>query len=259
MFHYCLGKILAEKLGLAFDVPDCFVDWKGDPVSWSSDPIFKMITTEGPRYSQNKALNFGAYHWYDFDSIPKGRAVHVCYGHWCRYEIYRAYKQTIREQWLKIPEHRFLETDNDAVYVHARRTDFVDLAGIPKHFQSTSTPYEDFKKCLDAAQPFKRIVVVTDGPEDPFCETFKQYGVPVDIQSKHWDEDFLTLASCKKLIMSCSTYSWWAGFLGKAEKIYCPITPETYWAYGLGARGAEREQYPNLYVDDEPGRWFWVT
>jgi hypothetical protein len=257
MFHYVLGKILAEKRELSFEPPRYFVDKSGNPVVWSQEPLFKQRSTKGRKWKEEEALQFGAYHWYDFDALPD-RSLHLCYGHWCRYELYRDWKNKIRQDWLHIPENRYVETDPDAVYIHVRLTDFVTQDGLPinTNFQSSTTTIDGFRKCLDALDKtsYKRLVIITDDPNDAFLDGFKQFGLPITIQSKRWDEDFLTIASCRQLIMSNSTFSWWAAFLGRPERIICPFFPDTYWGRGYGARGAEREQYPNLYVDDEE-RW----
>ncbi len=52
LFHYCLGKILAEKYELAFDPPSYFVDKNGSPVKWSGEPLFVMQPTAGRRYRE---------------------------------------------------------------------------------------------------------------------------------------------------------------------------------------------------------------
>ncbi len=259
-FHYGLGKILAEKRGLDFVPPEHFVDKNNNPVKWSGAPLFTMRRTVGMRH-MTKAIQFGAYHWYDFDALPTGHPLHICYGHWCRYELFREWKDRIKNDWLAIPADRFIETDPDALYIHVRRTDFTDdFAGtIDTNFQSSATTIEQFAACLEVAGSYRKLILVTDAPRDPFLDGFKVFGVPVEIVSNVWDQDFLLLASCRQLIMSNSTFSWWAGFLGKAERIICPLFPDTYWGRGAGARGPEREQYPNLCVDDEPERWDYVT
>ncbi len=149
LFQYCIGKILAESRGLAFTPPPDFVDRDDHPVVWSGPPIFTMRPTTGLTYPEEWALQFGAYHWYDFDSLPTGRPLHVCYGHWCRYELYKSWKTRIREDWLRIPPERFVETDPEAVYIHVRRTDFVLAPQQDAGLQSVSTPLDGFASCLD--------------------------------------------------------------------------------------------------------------
>lgn len=42
-------------------------------------------------------------------------------------------------------------------------------------------------------------------------------------------EDFTFLKYSKKLIMSHSTFSWWASFLGDQEKVYVPMYKHKGW------------------------------
>lgn len=257
MFHYCLGKILAQKLDLAFDPPPGFVDINNNPVKWSGLPLFAMQATEGRRYHEHQSFQFGARYWYDFDSLPKNCPIHACYGHWCCYELYKDWKTQIREDWLKIPEDRFVDTDQDAVYIHVRLTDFKVNSDIAQH-QGQTTPIDGFAECLKRMSGYKRLVIVTDDATDSFHEGFKSLGIPYEVQSNSWDQDFLTLASCRQMIMSTSTYSWWAGFLGRPKRILCPIVHDTMWERGQRPESS-KEEYINLYVDDEPERWEFVN
>jgi len=257
MFHFVLGKILACQTGLAFDPPPEFIDINGNPVKWSGKPFFVMQTTEGERYPEAECFQFGARYWYDFSLLPKNRPIHICYGHWCRYELYRDWKTQIREDWLKIPEDRFVETDPEAVYIHVRLTDF-KVDSVTAQHQGQTTPIDGFAACLERLSDFKRLVIVTDDAKDSFHEGFKRLGIPYEVQSNNRDQDFLALASCRQMIMSASTFSWWAGFLGRAEKIVCPLVYDTMWERGQRP-DADKEEYINLYVDDEPDRWLFIN
>ena len=173
LFHYCLGKKLAAQYKLAFDPPPDFVDWEGHPVKWSGEPLFVMRPTPGEYYLQETCYQFGSNYWYDFDSLPLGKPLHACYGHWCRYELFRNWKNNIRNDWLKIPEHRFVETDPEATYIHVRRTDFLN-----DHDNIRTTTISQYGACLNALADglVKRLIVITDAPRDPFLDGFKRFG-----------------------------------------------------------------------------------
>ena len=83
--------------------------------------------------------------------------------------------------------------------------------------------------------------------------------MPVTINGGRWDEDFLVLASCRNLIISQSTYSWWSAFLGKSNparprRIACCVWPGTMWAAGIDDR-----RFPHLFVEKDDRLWLWVT
>jgi hypothetical protein len=69
------------------------------------------------------------------------------------------------------------------------------------------------------------------------------------------------MASARKLLMSQSTFSWWAGWLGRAERIVCPLFAPSHWHFGSKLYGPPDPgalDFPNLIVDDEP-RWEFVS
>jgi len=259
--QYVVGKILALRTGVRYDPPASFVDGKRKPVIWSGEPLFTMKPTPGKSIATlpSTRRNYAHVHWANLDALEIASPIE---GYFQRYELIREYKDRIRNEWLKIPDDRFLPTDPDAVYIHVRRTDFVDIGGgrAPDTTrQCAAATLDEYAACLKHFPDAKRLVLVTDDITDAFLLRFVAFGLPVIIQSLAWDIDFLTLASCRWLLISQSTFSWWAGFLGRAEKIVCPVFGGSYWGNGLGAIGADRAEYPNLLVSDEPGRWVWVT
>jgi hypothetical protein len=177
------------------------------------------------------------------------------FGYYQRYELFQPWKGRIRQDWLRI-ELPFVDTAPDAVYIHVRRTDYV--GGNPT-VQGCATSLDEFARCLQEFPDAKRLIIATDHPKDPFHRQFTRLGLPYTISGLPWDKDFLLLASCRWMIMSESTYSWWAAFLGRAERIACPVFPRSFWRYGLNLKGPASPDYVNLFVDDEPGRWLWVT
>lgn len=259
--QYCIAKILSHKTGIRYDPPASFLDKRGNPVVWSGEPLFVPQSTEGVGldWSPPKRGPTPHLHWIDLDTVDPTKPIA---GYFQRYELLQPFKYAIREKWLNIPADRHVATDPEAVYIHVRRTDFVDIGGgqAPDTTrQCSATTMDEYAACLKQFPDARRVVLVTDNLWDPFLSQFNRFGLPWMAQSDAWDIDFLTLASCKWLLISQSTFSWWAGFLGRAEKIVAPVFPGTYWGNGLGAIGADREEFPNLHPSDEPERWTWVT
>ncbi len=111
----------------------------------------------------------------------------------------------------------------------------------------------------------KRAVIVSDDYKDRFLNEVADLVASrlewVEAARGTWDADWLTLASCKNLIMSQSTYSWWAAFLGRCQKIVCPVFPSTFWGKGYRLIGPPKDgrDFPNLEVTDDPGKeWIWL-
>lgn len=253
LFQYLVGKILAEKTGLFYHPPPSFMDKGGHPVKWSSRPIWKMTPTPGCAIAEPER-KYHLMHELDWDAFDPNSRTTITHGYFQKWANFAPWKERIRQEWLPISEDRFVETDDDAVYVHVRRTDYVDVGNgrsPDRATQGYATSIDEFRECLTEFPDAKRIVIVTDAPKDPFVKLFDRL-LPSTVSGLPWDQDFLLLASARNLLMSQSTYSWWAGFLGKAERIVCPIPAGTFWHRGMTEAGM-----PHLYVDDEPKRWIW--
>lgn len=251
MFQYCIGHILAARTKQLF-VPGPFVDKTGRPLAQS---LFRPMAAGHERNGVGD-YEITCEHWFNLDDVAPGWNLHV-QGFFQRYEFYRPYKNRIRESWLKL-QQPFVETDLDAVYVHVRRTDYLGDDLTPER-NCQATTIDEYLACM-ARFETHRAVLVSDDYRDPFLADLataltQRFGIEVSMAQGTWQEDFMTLASCRRMVMSQSTFSWWAGFLGHAEKIVCPVFANTFWGKGFGAIGG---RFPDLFVDDEPGRWEWV-
>jgi hypothetical protein len=70
---------------------------------------------------------------------------------------------------------------------------------------------------------YARCIIVTDAPNHPLLDGFREIKNVV-IRNKSRMEDFAFMKYAKRLILSQSTFSWWASFLGDQEKVYAPLT-----------------------------------
>lgn len=257
LFQYCLGRIVAARTGLTYQPGLEWLTKSRRPVTWKG-PRF-LPTPRGVRGKTlpGTAQTIKTAHWLDLESIRSDRPVRLL-GWFQRYELYKPWKSQIRTEWLPLLRE-FPATDPDAVYIHVRRTDYVgDHLSPLKHCQATTI--DDYAAALLSFSGISKLVLLSDNYQDPILDEFSKFGFPVERANGTWDEDFMLLASCRQMIMSQSTYSWWAGFLGRAEKIVCPMVRDCYWGRGVDLLGAPPSgDYPNLYVDDEPNRWQWVV
>jgi len=254
---YVTAKILADMTGMAYVPRPEFLTKSGSPVTWHQDiPLFVMEPTFGQSMSHRPRLFYGP-HWINPGAINSRCPIHLAGGYYQRYEFLRPYKDEIRNEWLRLRKP-FVATDPDAVYVHCRRTDYVVERTMCQ--QRTGSPaansIEEYAACLREFPDARRLVVTTDNPKDPFMYEFQKLGLPWSISNGTWDQDFLLLASARWVIMSQSTYSWWAAFLGLAERIVCPLATNSVWYRGRNATGADNAV--NLIVNDEGDRWKWL-
>lgn len=63
-----------------------------------------------------------------------------------------------------------------------------------------------------------KVTVVTDSPGDPYHRVFSSYNP--EIKSSGILEDFDFIRRARALILSNSTFSWWAAFMGHAQSVY---------------------------------------
>jgi hypothetical protein len=262
LFQYCFARIVACRTGLGFTPPDAFLTKNGKPVVWSGTPLFQLARCGGELRRRGADLLIAAGNHYDLDTLGHDvRRVRIRTGYFQRYELYRPYKEQIRTDWLRL-QVPLIATDPEAVYVHVRRADYVPGVGNPNdpRRHALATTIDEYAACLKHFDDAKRLVLCTDDPHDPFLHEFHRLGLPFSLSGGTWDQDLLLLLSADNLLICQSTYSWWAGFLGRARKIVCPLSRGTLWWFGATeGQGPTKPDHPNLIVDDEPDRWTWVT
>ncbi len=225
LFAFCVGKIIAEKLGYDLYCP----------------PIWGFPNT----YLYNNNRPSGAYptehiragHDIDIEAITSDHRLRniKLEGYFQRYRYFESYTEQIRNEWLKMDSSP-AKQDPDDIVIHIR-----------SHY-AYFVPFEYYEKAL-ASTSYNRVFICIDEPNDPFLENFKKYNPIVKstrslnqlmYSSVPWPEisrinldDFLFITSFNKIILSQSTYAWWAGFLSDAQEIYAPFcSSEQRQVYG---------------------------
>lgn len=115
----------------------------------------------------------------------------------------------------------------DKVILHARLGDF------PSEIRLKDDYYLKAIQTLN----IKKIILVTDTPD--YLSKLKK-NLPSDVEitlsaGKSMMDDFLLMANATNLIISNSTFSYWASQINPAENLIYPntIIPETPWNYPL--------------------------
>ncbi|MEL7065041.1 MAG: alpha-1,2-fucosyltransferase, partial [Bacteroidota bacterium] len=139
-------------------------------------------------------------------------------GHFQNYRYFKAYRDQIR-QWFEYPAGA--HDVSNATVVHVRRGDYVTIGwALPFSY------YKDaIAKVWDGTSP---LFIATDDREDPFFKNFAQYE-PQFIDAPPVDT-IMTMSRAKNMVMSRSSFSWWAAFLGQHEKVVCPKPNEGFWS-----------------------------
>ncbi len=228
LFQYSLGRIIAEELGYQLHA---------DPIEGFSG-TYKQV--QGYDAEESAPVELLGKERINLEAIlenTKPRKI-ILDGWFQRYEFYRPYKDKIRQEWLKVDQVASPKPHPDDLVLNIRRGDFL--------YYGQATPFSFYQKLIES-QPYRRLVIVTDDIRDPFFWRFSPYGYELFKGSPM--QHFWYLMHARRLIISKSTFSWWAAFLSSAESIVDPIPHTKAWS-GLGFSDEEIDF--NLTVDDEP-------
>lgn len=208
LFQYCIGKILAEKLGYQL---------KADPIL--GFPNIKNIT-KGKDYSKYPVQRLTG-HVIDIESIindNRKRKI-IIDGFFQNYKYYAKYKNIIKNNWIKIEPSHEKNNPNDIV-VGVRRGDCV----IGNHALPFSFYVDVLNKCK-----YDKVHICTDYPDDDFVLKLAKI-FDANIRKNTPLEDFKFIMASNKIIISCSTLHWWAAWLSNADEIYFPIPLSGHWS-----------------------------
>jgi len=195
LFGYAFGWLLARALGYALQSRqfDCFPNTKN---------TLPGRVVEGPDERVTDTLE-------SFDEI-----VHRCTGkravvrgHFERAEFYLPHQKLLRHLFefpQKVPA-------KDRTVFHFRGTDF---RGIRKE-----APLNFYLEAWNVLGRPEEIVAVTDDPEYPVMKNFCAL-TGATLQHGHYLEDFGLMMSARKLVVSRSTFAWWAAFLSDATVVF---------------------------------------
>lgn len=219
LFQYCFGRILAEKLGYRL----------------KADPILGFPNTntnvEGLDYSSYPTQVIkGQVDLSDILQDNTKRKI-IIKGYFQRYDYYRDYKNVIKTNWLLMNKQVNERIEPDDIVVCIRRKDY-----LPRH----ALPFSYFDEALSIAE-HSRVFICTDSPRDSFTLYFKKKYKAI-IYHKDILADFAFIMLFKKIIISNSSFFWWASFLSNADEIYFPIPLHGFWS-------EERDDI-NLKVDE---------
>jgi hypothetical protein len=136
-------------------------------------------------------------------------------GYWQRLE----YTHSLRSYMLDSPLFEILDAPLNPLkelYVHIRRGDFLSTdSALQLNFYEQAVAF-----ILEHNEEIETVKVVTDDPD--YCES--SLNIPISFQvirGQSAFDDFLTLVSAQYVLISRSTFSWWAARIGNG-KVYYP-------------------------------------
>lgn len=122
----------------------------------------------------------------------------------------------ILQKIFEYDDTQYKKPGNKDLLIHARFGDYMQMNWF-LHPKIIIKIIEDYKINYD------NCIIVTDEPNNSLLTYFASLKNAVIIHQTLL-EDFTMLRWAKQVIISQSTFSWWATFLGKPEKIYVPLS-----------------------------------
>jgi hypothetical protein len=228
MFQYCLGRILAEELGFAL---------QADPISGFPNTEEKI---EGLSIQDPVQILMGQKIERDEIRADRSHRRIVLNGFFQQYEYYRPWRHKIR-QWLAFHPAVRMPDLRPGIVVHVRRADYVR--------RGWALPYSYYDEALESLLPGGDVWIVTDDRHDPFLRRFSNW------KPKFFDgtalETMLFMSRSQQLVISQSSFSWWASFLGDVERTICPLPQFGIWGTeSFGINLIERDRFICLHCTE---------
>jgi len=207
LFQYCWAREIAEKKGF-YLISDPII---GFPETYKTLPGKEVFENELITGYQLEQQIFNMNEIYNHSGKIR------IHGYPQRYEYYAFNKNNILK-WLTIENEELYDVpDEDDIVMHVRLSDYVT--------NRWSAPIEYFISVL-RQEKYKNAYIVTEDPTNPEIQKLIDFGCILKDNSRFGPvngsiADFVFLKKAKKIIMSPSTFSWWAAFLSEGI-VYCP-------------------------------------
>lgn len=130
--------------------------------------------------------------------------------------------------------------------IHIRRGDYL------QHWETIGLLHDSFfDEGVAALNPKGRVIIFSDDTQQELC-SFEKYEtrLTTDLLSRHPLESLALMSKFKNIVLSNSTFSWWAASVGRVDKnVVCP----TPWYRNLQS---PEDLTPNNWIKTESS---WVT
>lgn len=220
IWQYVVTRAVAEYNNYDFHIPTEFYGAKflGTQLFDLDLGVEQDLTTKdfiADNWDMIQAYNPEVFKVEDFTRI---------HGH-VQSERYIIEKKQSVQKWLKLKNENlnllnYLNLDNNTCIIHVRANDLKlnPECLLPKKY------YEDSIRHMKQINPNMKFIVITDDLE--FANGYFNSEYPIYMNSMA--DDFYVLNNAKYLIISSSTFAWWAAWLN--DKNFVTIAPK-YWLH----------------------------
>lgn len=155
---------------------------------------------------------------YHYTPIPK-YVTGLIQGFYQSSKHFKPYEKEIKELFKNLTAEKKME---GVAGIHIRMGDYL------KHNWRYKSPDKTFiERALGFLSPnIKRLIIFSDEPEKArklveSCCIANQFTISCSNDMGETDEihDIYFMTACEELIMSCSSFSWWAAYLGEHKKV----------------------------------------
>lgn len=200
LFQYLAGLLFARQYGgiMASPPPDLGGILEAIPPSWCQP----TAAPPGPATRLDDATDIMAAH------LPPHTNVHLD-GWFQRASYYMPHRDEIKS-WFRMP---VVVRNGEDLAVHVRLTDYWT------NWHDGSRVIEPgWYKSVIEKERYEKLHLFCDDYDDPYLRAFDRYA-PVVARGTP-AEEFHAMRSFARMVMSNSTFCWWAWFLGRGEKCY---------------------------------------
>lgn len=190
---------------------------------------------------------------FDYIDIEKGKKMYYLQGIFQNINYFKNITDELKKIYLNFPLKDNVCRDKlidkikkeNAVCVHIRRGDYVNVEHWKKQLMVCDNRYyDDGMKYISSNVESPRFYIFSNSKED--IEWIKENYIftekvnYIDMNNSDID-DFAIMCSCKHFILSNSSFSWWAQFLGKKQDSI--VVAPKYW-------DTDNHQYDGIYIDE---------
>lgn len=242
MFQYSIIKILSEKLKYKFFINrnKISLTTENNPHYWIGDKLFN-VDLGSTNY------HFLKYFFYERNGYTKNvfniKDDTILNGAFQSEKYLENYEDIIKESFKIIYNSEVVDKIlkeypiEEYCYIHFRGTDYKDISGwfLPVEY------YNYAKSLMEDKYNIKKFIFITDDVN--LCKTY----FPNDIVlSNKMEDDFTILNKSKYLIISNSSFSWWAAWLNENNIVFAPkgwFNYKDYKKLGLFPEGINSKKF----------------
>jgi Glycosyl transferase family 11 len=151
-------------------------------------------------------------------------------------------RHKIIDAFRKKYEHLLSQKGN--LFIHIRRTDYVNVRKQELGNSEITLPVDYYNYCMAEFSSTTKPIVISDDIE--WVKKHVTWATEF-IQNEEYFFDFLLMVHAEYLIISNSTFAWWAAYLNKSAK--CIFAPKYFLGYNA------KVEYPEGIMDGTSFKW----